>query len=346
MRSDVLDALGDQTRFDALLGIGGASADGGEELGHGGKVPTWKNVSSDEVVGLGVRFVAGFGHRDALEDCDTAVGFEQAIDAAEVGLEVFGPHSFEHFNGYDFVVFLGFGRDGQAAVVAEEDGDLIGKTCGTDAVFGELFLFFTEGQAGYSAACLFHRQHGETAPAGADFEDVVCGFDMGVFDEAGEFAVLSSLEAFLRGMRVGFGEPDGTAVCHVWAEEGGKHIVADVVVCGDVQFGVVESVSFPDQGTQVPHDLGGEGGAIGEVLSVNDEELEEFCQVWTADFPQHVGLCQAHVCEEGQSHPEEIVEDTEFSVGDCVDGLFIFDIASCSSRAAADCDAAIGVGEC
>lgn len=36
--------------------------------------------------------------------------------------------------------------------------------------------------------------------------------------------------------------PDRTGVCHVVGEEGGKHLVGDVVVCGDVKEGVGECV--------------------------------------------------------------------------------------------------------
>jgi hypothetical protein len=41
-------------------GTAGAGSDGGVELGDGGEVTAWENVTADEVVGFGIGFVSLF----------------------------------------------------------------------------------------------------------------------------------------------------------------------------------------------------------------------------------------------------------------------------------------------
>lgn len=55
-------------------------------------------------------------------------------------------------------------------------------------LLGERALFGAERCGGYGAAGLLHGLDGETAPAGADLEDVVGWLDARVVDEVLQFA--------------------------------------------------------------------------------------------------------------------------------------------------------------
>ena len=113
------------------------------------------------------------------------------------------------------------------------------------------------------AADLLHGLDGESAPAGADLEDAVGWLDVRVVDEALQSAPLGVFERLGGGAGVGFGQPYRARVCHVWGEEGGEHVVADVVVGVDVELGVFEAVASSGYSCEAVAHGGSECGATG-----------------------------------------------------------------------------------
>ena len=199
------------------------------------------------------------------------------MDAGEVCREEFSADGFEHLDADDLVVRTAR-RHGQGAIVAQQDFDVLGQAGVGYSTVGEFFLFLGQGQGGDSAAGALDGADSETAPAGADFEDVVGSFYVRVVDEAVEFAVLCFFEGFfLFGLGAGsdFGErpPYGAGVGHVFGEESAEHVVADIVVCADVQEGVGQSVGFAQEPTDCGRYSRRECRAVAEMLAVQNEDL-------------------------------------------------------------------------
>jgi hypothetical protein len=265
VRPDILDAVDHQRTPRRCL-------DGGDEFGHGGEVAAGEDVAADEVVALGVRLVARVGHGDALEARHAPFLLQQLIHAREVRFEVRLPDGFEHLNGDDFVEGARGGHL-ERAVVAQQDGDFVCHAGFADPLFGEFFLLDGERERGHSTPCPLDGAHGEAAPPRADFEDVVGALDVCVVDEAVQLAHLRVVQGFVGGLGVRLGQPDGAGVGHVWREEGGEHLVGDVVVRHDVQLCVFEVVAAAHHACEPGRDCRGEGRAIAEVVSVQNKEL-------------------------------------------------------------------------
>ena len=106
---------------------------------------------------------------------------------------------------------------------------------------------------------------------------------------------------------------------------------------------VPEGCMVPDQACNFPADVRGQSRAVGQVLAICDEKLEEGCDVGTFDFSQHIAFCESHVCEKERADPEQIVQDSELCVRDVIYALLA--IALCSSRAPTDSQCAICVSD-
>lgn len=113
---------------------------------------------------------------------------------------------------------------------------------------------------------------------------------------------------------------------------------------GDVEAGVGERVGFARPRREVRGEVRGPSDAVGEVGAIENEELKEGRQVGTGHFAQHVALGKAHVREDGETQPEEVVEHAEVGVRAGVDRL-LATAGLCSSGAATDGEGAISVGD-
>jgi len=162
----------------------------------------------------------------------------------------------EHLDADDIAVGPR-GRDLEVTVVGLLQGDSVRESCGPDALLG------AERCSGYGAAGLLHGLDGEAAPASADLEDVVGWLGLRVVDEAPQFVPLGVFERLGGGAGVGFGQPYRARVCHVWGEEGGEHVVADVVVGVDVKLGVFKAVASSSYSCEAVAHGRSECGAIG-----------------------------------------------------------------------------------
>ena len=78
-----------------------------------------------------------------------------------------------------------------------------------------------------------------------------------------QFAPLGVFERLGGGAGVGFGQPYRARVCHVWGEEGGEHVVADVVVGVDVELSLSDAVASSSYSCEAVAHGGSECGAIG-----------------------------------------------------------------------------------
>lgn len=167
----------------------------------------------------------------------------------------------EHLDADDIVIGPR-GRGLEVAVVGLQHGDSAREPCGPDALLGERALLGTERCGGYGAADLLHGLDGEAAPAGADLEDAVgwlmCALSMKRCSQ--HLRASSSDSVAERGSDLGshIGH-----VCHVWGEEGGEHVVADVVVGVDVELSVFEAVASSGYSREAVAHGGSECGATG-----------------------------------------------------------------------------------
>lgn len=93
-----------------------------------------EDITTDEIVPRAVRFVAGLGHRDALEARDATRRFEEGIHSTEVGFQKLRPDRFEHFDGDNLVEFFAVGGNWKATIVAQEDVDFVLETSRFDAL--------------------------------------------------------------------------------------------------------------------------------------------------------------------------------------------------------------------
>lgn len=158
-----------------------------------GKDATGEDPFSNEVdsfvVGLGARF----WHGDALENRNTSLTFQDAVDALEVGGEELDPYSFEHLDGTDSVESVDpAGR--KIAVVHEVYFDLALHPGGSDALLCESFLFDGERDTVYGASGHSNCFHGERAPTCSDLEDAITWTDVGTFDDELQLGLLGCFQ--------------------------------------------------------------------------------------------------------------------------------------------------------
>jgi len=105
---------------------------------------------------------------------------------------------------------------------------------------------------------------------------MIGGFDLGIVNESVEFPHLRFFERFFflpeADLRRWF--PNWTRVGHVWGKECFKHCVANIVMCADIQSSIRKSVRSAQESADSRRYGGGYGGGVGELLAVQDEDLQ------------------------------------------------------------------------
>ena len=153
----------------------------------------------------------GFADAGDLEEEGAVVG-EHVVDLVEEGGEVFHADVFGHFEtGYFGVALRG---DGDVAVVHAEDAGLgFGDVGAAEAGVAPGCLVAAEGDACDVCAVVGAGVFGESAPAAADIEEGLAGFEGDFFADDAEFVVLELFEGFFF---VDVGDYAG-GVDHAWA---------------------------------------------------------------------------------------------------------------------------------
>ena len=170
---------------------------------------------------------------------------EHLAHLAEIGRPIGLTHRLEHLDRSNPVKL-----SLDIAIVHQPDVGLVGQALVEQALAGEVVLSLGDGHAGDAGADLARGEFGETAPAAADLQHLVAGFDADLPRQAGVFVALGFAQRLSGALIAGGG------IGHAGVEPPRIEGVAEVVVGVDVAPRAALAVLVEDMGEEIhrPHE--------------------------------------------------------------------------------------------
>ena len=187
---------------------------------------TRKDVFLDEIHAALIDLPAFVLHHDDLQRCVPS-GLEPLAQRVEIDRPVFFAHRLEHLDAGDPVIGAAL-----VPVVLQLDLHPVAQAGGGDALHRIIVLRLADRQPGHLQAPLPRRIFRKTAPAAADFQNMIPGLCPHLVDQAFVFADLRLLQAFLASLE------EGRGIGHRIVKPQAVEIIAQIIVIADVLSGL------------------------------------------------------------------------------------------------------------